>query len=223
MTGKSVIGLVLLTSTFLSSSVKAAALTSAFEELRQKAANSGEVFDCAEGTENDWSFTKPEADAEGKLTTEYYKIILKPENFSTTGSTVWRKAGENEKFDADTVAVYLPNKQTEYFKYDNVRPAGRKVYDIRQSSLSGEVDADFVGSVANVSGGAVYNNGTIDKITGDFVANSTTGGYAELSITAAGSKTLPVILSAINPVRTAEPFIMPVPSAASAAIFWATT
>ena len=51
MTGKSVIGLVLLTSTFLSSSVKAAALTSAFEELRQKAANSGEVFDCAEGTE----------------------------------------------------------------------------------------------------------------------------------------------------------------------------
>lgn len=36
MTGKSVIGLVLLTSTFLSSSVKAAALTSAFEELRQK-------------------------------------------------------------------------------------------------------------------------------------------------------------------------------------------
>ena len=118
MTGKSVIGLVLLTSTFLSSSVKAAALTSAFEELRQKAANSGEVFDCAEGTENDWSFTKPEADAEGKLTTEYYKIILKPENFSTTGSTVWRKAGENEKFDADTVAVYLPNKQTEYFKYE---------------------------------------------------------------------------------------------------------
>ena len=177
MTGKSVIGLVLLTSTFLSSSAKAAALTSAFEELRQKAANSGEVFDCAEGTENDWSFTKPEADAEGKLTTEYYKIILKPENFSTTGSTVWRKAGENEKFDADTVAVYLPNKQTEYFKYDNVRPAGRKVYDTRQSSLSGEVDADFVGSVANVSGGAVYNNGTIDKITGDFVANSTTGGY----------------------------------------------
>lgn len=53
MTGKSVIGLVLLTSTFLSSSAKAAALTSAFEELRQKAANSGEVFDCAEGTEND--------------------------------------------------------------------------------------------------------------------------------------------------------------------------
>lgn len=51
MTGKSVIGLVLLTSTFLSSSAKAAALTSAFEELRQKAANSGEVFDCAEGTE----------------------------------------------------------------------------------------------------------------------------------------------------------------------------
>ena len=50
MTGKSVIGLVLLTSTFLSSSAKAAALTSAFEELRQKAANSGEVFDCAEGT-----------------------------------------------------------------------------------------------------------------------------------------------------------------------------
>ena len=99
------------------------------------------------------------------------------ENFSTTGSTVWRKAGENEKFDADTVAVYLPNKQTEYFKYDNVRPAGRKVYDPRQSSLSGEVDADFVGSVANVSGGAVYNNGAIDKITGDFVANSTTGGY----------------------------------------------
>lgn len=41
MTGKSVIGLVLLTSTFLSSSVKAAALTSAFEELRQKAARRG--------------------------------------------------------------------------------------------------------------------------------------------------------------------------------------
>ena len=215
MTGKSVIGLVLLTSTFLSSSAKAAALTSAFEELRQKAANSGEVFDCAEGTENDWSFTKPEADAEGKLTTEYYKIILKPENFSTTGSTVWRKAGENEKFDADTVAVYLPNKQTEYFKYDNVRPAGRKVYDTRQSSLSGASQtfpaAPFITTVR------------LTRLPVILLLIPPPAAMAELSITAAGSKTLPVILSAINPVRTAEPFIMPVPSAASAAIFWATT
>ena len=94
MTGKSVIGLVLLTSTFLSSSAKAAALTSAFEELRQKAANSGEVFDCAEGTENDWSFTKPEADAEGKLTTEYYKIIRSRKIFQLPEAPFGEKPGK---------------------------------------------------------------------------------------------------------------------------------
>ena len=44
------------------------------------------VFEYAEGTKDDYNFTVQEADAEGNLTDKYYKINLKPENFSTSKS-----------------------------------------------------------------------------------------------------------------------------------------
>ncbi len=107
----------------------------------------------------------------------------------------------DQKDDADVVEVKLPNKETKYFKYTYTPESGRTVYNTPQGSLSGDVNADYVGSTSTSSGnlfnsgtvnnitgdfinnnagygGAVYNNtGTIDHITGDFIGN-TSHGYA---------------------------------------------
>ena len=75
------------------------------------------AFSYSEGTEDDYNFTVQEADAEGKLTTKYYKVNLKPETFSTSPRIGWSEVGEDQKNDADVVTIKLPNNQTNYFKY----------------------------------------------------------------------------------------------------------
>ncbi len=59
------------------------------------------VFEYAEGTKDDYNFTVQEADAEGNLTDKYYKINLKPENFSTSKSITWTEVPEAQKDDKD--------------------------------------------------------------------------------------------------------------------------
>ena len=97
--------------TFLSAPAIAASLTPTLEE--------NSVFSYSEGSENDYNFTLQEADAEGNLTTKYYKIDLKPEAFSTSKNISWLAVGEDQKDATDVVAVQLPNNQTKYFKYSN--------------------------------------------------------------------------------------------------------
>ncbi len=132
------------------------------------------AFSYSEGSEDDYNFTMSEADAEGKLTTQYYKIDLKPEAFATSKNISWTAVSEDQKDAADVVAVQLPNDQTKYFKYTYTQPEGRTVYNTRQEALSGDVDADFVNinSAPNYAG-AIYNTGSavIEKITGNFINN----------------------------------------------------
>ena len=132
------------------------------------------VFSYAEGTENDHNFVVQEADKDGNITKKYYKVVLNTDNMHTSPNISWEKVEKNE---AGVVTVKLPNKQTEYYKYSYNQPANRNVYTSRQTSLSGDVDADFIGSsIKNPSGsaygGAIYNRGTIGNITGDFIGNS---------------------------------------------------
>ena len=143
------------------------------------------VFEYAEGTKDDYNFTVQEADAEGNLTDKYYKINLKPENFSTSKSITWTEVPEAQKDDKDddlsdgkvsaVIAVNLPNDQTKYFQYTYTKPDGRIIYSTRQVNFTGDViDADFIGNFLSANypaGGAIYNTGIRNKINGNFISN----------------------------------------------------
>ncbi len=66
----------LTATTFLSAPAIAASLAPTLEE--------NSVFSYSEGSENDYNFTLQEPDADGNLSTKYYKIDLKPEAFATS-------------------------------------------------------------------------------------------------------------------------------------------
>jgi len=71
-------------------------------------------FVYAEGTAEDYSFTSLEADAEGNITTKYYKVTLDPDQFSTSPNITWTAVDTEGD---GSIAVKLPNNQTKYFKY----------------------------------------------------------------------------------------------------------
>ena len=168
MTKYTSLAIALTATTFWSAPAIAAPLTPTLEE--------NSVFSYSEGSENDYNFSLQEPDADGKLTTKYYKIDLKPEAFSTSKNVRWLAVGEDEKDAADVVAVQLPNNQTKYFKYTYTQPEGRTVYNTRQDALSGDIDAYFSDSNSSLDGGAVFNGSAVGNITGDFVKNYTNSG-----------------------------------------------
>ena len=134
------------------------------------------VFEYKTGTENDYNFVVQEVDQDGNITKKYYKVVLNTDNMHTSPNISWEKVGADKKDETGVVAVNLPNKQTEYYKYSYNQPANRNVYTSQQTNLSGDVNADFIGSSADGSstysyGGAIYNSGTLGNITGDFIGN----------------------------------------------------
>ncbi len=167
MTKHTSLAIALTVTTFLSTPAIAVSLTPTLEQ--------NSAFSYSEGSENDYNFTLQEADAEGNLTTKYYKIDLKPETFATSKNISWTTVEEDQKDATDVVAVQLPNNQTKYFKYTYTQPEGRTVYDTHQDALTGDIDADFVDiqfvSDGGQYGGAVGNADTIDKISGLFAGN----------------------------------------------------
>ena len=148
------------------------------------------VFEYAEGTKDDYNFTVQEADAEGNLTDKYYKINLKPENFSTSKSITWTEVPEAQKDDKDddlsdgkvsaVIAVNLPNNQTKYFQYTYTKPDNYTVTNTRINDTLGNANVTnvvFNGiSSSEGKGGAIYN--TQDNrdvnINADFIGNSAT-------------------------------------------------
>ena len=54
------------------------------------------VFEYEAGTAEDYNFTMQEADAEGNITTKYYKVVLKPETFATSENIKWGTTGQIE-------------------------------------------------------------------------------------------------------------------------------
>ena len=148
------------------------------------------VFEYAEGTKDDYNFTVQEADAEGNLTDKYYKINLKPENFSTSKSITWTEVSEAQKDDKDddlsdgkvsaVIAVRLPNDQTKYFQYTYTKPDNYTVTNTRINDTLGNANVTnvvFNGiSSSEGKGGAIYN--TQDNrdvnINADFIGNSAT-------------------------------------------------
>ncbi len=134
------------------------------------------VFSYSDGSESDYNFTMSEADADGKLTTKYYKMNLKPKAFTTSKNISWTEIGEDQKDADDVVKMKLSNDWAKYFKYTYTKPEGRTVYNTKPTSLtSPDIDADFIGIGSSSSrnhGGAISNGGaTVGNITGDFIGN----------------------------------------------------
>ncbi|MBQ8870859.1 MAG: HD domain-containing protein, partial [Alphaproteobacteria bacterium] len=107
-----------------------------------------------------------------------YDGQLDENKFSTSANVTWEKVGEDQKNEVDVVAIKLPNEQTEYFKYTYIGSASRDVYKSQKNDLSGIINADFIDAVAlptaqnEYYGGAIYNEASIDSITGDFIRNN---------------------------------------------------
>ena len=139
------------------------------------------AFEYTQGSENDYNFTIQESDADGNLTTQYYKVTLKPETFATSENISWSTQPISGSI-TGSVEVNLPGggKQTLYYAYSN--NDGDTQYNNQQhfqNSLGGDVNADFTGLYGGNDwgqyGGAINNNSdhTIGNITGDFVNNYT--------------------------------------------------
>ncbi|MBO5391814.1 MAG: hypothetical protein J6A65_08440, partial [Pseudomonas sp.] len=71
---------ILLATTFLSTSAMAITLEPTLEDG---------VISYSEGKETDYNFTTQEADANGNLTTKYYKIDINKDKLSTSSNISW--------------------------------------------------------------------------------------------------------------------------------------
>ena len=131
------------------------------------------VFEYAENSVKDYNFIVKEADAEGNLTDKYYKINLKPENFSTSKSITWMEVSKDKKSEAGVIVAELPRKQSKYFQYTYTKPAD---YTESNTWINDTLSADSVNKVVfkTSSGSAIYNtkdNSSVN-ITADFIGNS---------------------------------------------------
>ncbi len=125
------------------------------------------VFEYVEGKAEDYNFTIEEADAEGNLTTKYYKVVLKPETFATLESIKWSTMAAVETpgmTDSDlsddnqvkgVVKVDLPNNKSEYYEYTYTKPADYEIVTGKPLDFKFNEDP---GTTIHQPGGAVINN-----------------------------------------------------------------
>ena len=108
------------------------------------------------------------------LTETYYKVNIP--DIGSGNNTIYYKWEKDDKGLLTLVATTDASTADITVKY------GEDGENERQDSLSGDVDADFIGSKIEASskayGGAIYNNGTIGNITSDFINNYAQGTYA---------------------------------------------
>ncbi|MBE6451694.1 MAG: hypothetical protein E7016_07025, partial [Alphaproteobacteria bacterium] len=151
---KSAILSVLLATTFLTPNV------SASTPLKSDGAIS-----YTSATQSDYDFMITSTDSNGDLVKEYYKIALDASKLGTAYSL-----SDTEPTDGTFSAVVLPDGTTKYVVYSGT-PTNTRLTD-----ATGDVTGDFAGlsivGEAENYGAAVYNDGTLGNITGDFIQNS---------------------------------------------------
>ena len=133
------------------------------------------VFKYAQGTESDYNFIINQADAEGNLTPQYYKVILKPETFSTSSSIEWSDTALTGGQTNDSVEVTLPNNQTQTFYYQYTKPENYTEANTRIDDTLASANVTnvlFMGLNASY-GGAIYNKQNLPDvdISADFIGN----------------------------------------------------
>ena len=150
----------------------------------------GSIFEYEAGTAEDYNFTMQEADAEGNLTTKYYKVVLKPETFTTLESIKWSTTAAVETpgmKDSDlsddnqvkgVVKVDLPNNKSEYYEYTYTKPTEYEIVTKTTKEITVDSSTEKEGGVAiNNSKGFDYGNVTNtvfkdNQFKGKLVGNS---------------------------------------------------
>ena len=147
--------------------------------------NSAFAYEAATSGDNSFSFT--DTNAYGAESDKAYKIVLKPEEFSTSTDLTFTAD------DSGSIEVQLPNGETQYFSYEYTGDGNDAAINLGQNVSGdvaggvifnwdeGDITADFVENYVSSSdgiaiGGAIFNDdNTIGDITGDFVGNSAEG------------------------------------------------
>ncbi len=157
------------------------------------AANS--LYNVVAGTKDDYHYKTEKVNADGTITTQYWKITLNVAKAGTAANIAW---SEVTSAGADTVKLNLPNGQTKYMRYTYTAPSGytnvttrtnttaeepvtNKVFRVNNTVTVSGGTSDYSGTSygsasANASsttyGGAVYN--TSANIKSDFVGSHIT-------------------------------------------------
>ena len=144
---------ILLAGTFLSTSAVAITLEPTLDDS---------FISYSEGTASDYNFTVQEADADGNLTTKYYKINIDEDKLSTSSSISWSEVDEAKKDESNVVEVQLPNNQSKYFKYTYTVPSGYEtITESENISVVNPADSEthkYVGAAINNASGNDYGD-----------------------------------------------------------------
>ena len=129
------------------------------------------VFEYKTGTENDYNFVVQEAGQDGNITKKYYKIVLKTDNMHTSPNISWEKVNKDRKNETGVVAVKLPNKQTEYYKYT--------VDESKYNPILGTRLDNWTGDVGNATQKVLFKNLELYPSDGDggAIYNTSNNGY----------------------------------------------
>ena len=116
----------------------------------------------SEGTSTDYNFTTQEADADGNLTTKYYKIDIDKNKLSSSSNISWTELYSKPNDMTNVVEVKLPNNQIKYFQYSYTTPSSVTVFfEDKHNSTSSSF----------IYGGAIENYNTMNNLTGNFISN----------------------------------------------------
>ncbi|MFV0627250.1 MAG: hypothetical protein ACK5N8_07880, partial [Alphaproteobacteria bacterium] len=147
-------------------------------------------YDIVATSSEDKHFSISKLDENDVLVEEFYKIVLSDgEGVAYINNVQDISIHETAENDINTITINLPNNDTKYFQYAYGPRDERPTLNIRQDSLVGNIDSDFVGISYQKSnplgysdcnglfscGGAISisNIDVIDSITGSFIENNT--------------------------------------------------
>ncbi|HIU85469.1 TPA: hypothetical protein IAD52_00685, partial [Candidatus Spyradomonas excrementavium] len=105
-----------------------------------------ELYTLTPATAEDYDYKTDTINADGTVTTNYYKITLNPENAGSSENIKWT---QTDAAGANTIAVTLPNNETAYLQYSYTAPDGYTTTGTRVTSPSSANSTKMVFSGIN--------------------------------------------------------------------------
>ncbi|MBP3546976.1 MAG: autotransporter outer membrane beta-barrel domain-containing protein [Alphaproteobacteria bacterium] len=139
------------------------------------------VISYVEGSADDYNFTIQEPDADGNLTTLYYKINIDEDKFTPSSNVGWTILNNKPADRTNLIEIELPNNDVRYFEYSYYEPGGyTDATRIEDTSTLTEDDLAykiFRNLTSSTDGGAIYNDKQHQMLTipNDFINNTADG------------------------------------------------
>ena len=115
------------------------------------------IYTLLAGTSEDYDYKTEILNADGSVTTNYYKIVLNVGNVGTSEHITWTQA---EAAGANTVAITLPNNEVVYMEYSYSAPADYTGTSKRVTSPNSSNTSKMVFSGINTSTSYTGSNST---------------------------------------------------------------